>query len=145
MVEITPTENKFQKRLSEISDFVLKLEIYSANSISLNFERNLKDIISIFLEKDKSKIIYILYNVGVSSQWELYNHFNVAYMKNVSDNLAWLETKNIIEELYEESVENNLIRDTWHKIYPNGKRQYKKTRLFKLADDFKPVIELFLR
>ena len=141
---ITPTENKFEKRVHVICDFVSKLEINNDKNINLNFERNFRDILSIFLDKNRSKLIYVLYNVGVSSLWELTMHFNLGYMKDLRDLLFKFETKNIVEELYEDSIENKAIRETWDKLHPNGKRTYKKTKLFKLSDDFKPVIEEFL-
>ncbi len=141
---ITPTENKFQRRVCVICDFVSKLEIHNDQNINLNFERNFRDILSIFLDKTKSKLVYVLYNVGVSSLWELTMHFNLGYGKDLRDLLFHFETKNIVEELHEDSNENKAIRETWNMIHPNGKRSYKKTKLFKLSDDFKPVVEQFL-
>ena len=144
MATITPTENKFEKRVHVICDFVSKLEINNDKNINLNFERNFRDILSIFLDKNRSKLIYVLYNVGVSSLWELTMHFNLGYMKDLRDLLFKFETQNVVEELYKDSIENKAIRETWDKLHPNGKRTYKKTKLFKLSDDFKPVIEEFL-
>jgi len=144
VVEITPTEKTFQKRVFVISDFVSKLEMHNDKNINLNFERNFRNILSIFLNKTRSKLIYVLYNVGVSSLWELTMHFNLGYMKDIRDLLFEFETQNIVEELYEESTENKAVRETWDELHPNGKRNYKKTKLFKLSDDVKPVVEQFL-
>ena len=137
-------DNKFNK-MSAIAEFVQKLEVNNEKKLSMTFERNFLDILSIFLNRSLSRIVYILYNVGASSSWELYNHFNaMAYQKKLNMNLCWLETKNIVDEIYDDSEEDKAIRKVWNRLYPNGIRSYSKTKLFKLSDGFRPVFDLFL-
>ena len=137
MVRIVLIDKKADDRISSIIEFTKKLEVYNEKNIPLNFERNLQSILSIFLNKLPSKLVYILYNVGVSSSWELFNHFGASsYQKDINKILNWLETKNAVEEIYEDTEENKIIRKTWEKIHPNGKRSYRKTQLFKLTAEF---------
>jgi len=146
VIQITNIETTSQKRISSIYDFVAKLDVTNTQNISLHFERTFNDILSIFFDKWKCKLIYVLYNVEISSIWELSNHFNLCYnyRKDMNTILMDLETKNIVEEIYSDTVECKTLRKVWEILHPNGKRTYRKTKLFKLSDDFKSVFELFL-
>lgn len=125
---------------SAIKDYVLRRTYLGKDTFTLRFIEEFNNILSLFSKRSCAKIIYVLYMVKYSNQYELevysdihnYSIFNfVRKMKNLK----------IVKQLPKSSKEHKTCSHFWKKNRPKSSSD---NTFYYLDKEFIPVIESFL-
>ena len=144
-------KNQTKKVSDGIDDKIISLNHFLKQNISFNddllftYERSFLDLLKCLLNDKKSKILFILKYVKVSSIWQLSNKFDLGYKGNIEKDIMQFEKYGVIRRLKKADDDYELIHKVWENLHPNARRtKTQKSTLYMLKNEFDETINLFL-
>ncbi|MFO7881174.1 MAG: hypothetical protein R6U52_01385 [Kosmotogaceae bacterium] len=123
----------------------LKQTISFSDDFLFSYERAFSKILSYLMNDKKSKIIFILKYIRVSSIWRLSNYFKLGYRGNVERDIEDLQAFGAIKELSTTDPDYDFMYKIWIRLHPNAKRiKAEKPKLIILSDKFEEAVEEFM-
>ncbi len=140
MMAITVDDTITSKRIKIIIKFLDGCKDQYNNSYYLSSERHVISILKLFMHRSYATIIFILNEIGFSSQWELLKLSNLSALWEVDKRLKNLESLNIVGRVTERDDDYCVIKRYWKIEHPTSP---KMPKLYKITPQFKKIIKIF--